>query len=341
MKTKFIVVLTVILAITLLLPMGSVSAQQDKGAVTVPTLQAPRLSISLTSPTYKWTKVNGASQYEIQVNRGSTKVIDKIFASSNCSASMCKVTPAVSLDYTAYKWRVRAQISGTWKDWSPYTYFQVSSAFNAQFNGNSNGWTAKSGAWTTGSEYIYATGMGNGYWANFYRNVTTYDNFDFSARVKRSSVSPYESGLAFRMGEAVAANGLWYQGYAFTYKNNQTFSIWSRGPDGSSLGLMFDVPSLAIIPNDWNVLRVIAVGNTFHMYINGTLVANVSDSTSTFGRVGFMMQSSEFSDEFDVDWARLTPLDAAHKFTDTLSPDQYETIDTGTNNSSANPENGE
>ena len=49
MKTKFIVLLTVILAITLLLPMSSVSAQPDKGVVTVPTLQAPRLTIPLTS----------------------------------------------------------------------------------------------------------------------------------------------------------------------------------------------------------------------------------------------------------------------------------------------------
>ena len=339
MKQKFTLFVTIVLLAAFFIPMGSASAQEDKGAVTVPTLQAPRLVISLTTPTYKWSKISAASLYQLQVYQGSTKVIDSNIATSYCTTS-CKVTPSTTLTYTTYKWRVRAKIGSAWQAWTAYTYFQVSMAFNAQFNGNANGWYAKGGTWYIGSEYLYTAGSNDGAGANAYRPITTYTNFDFSARMRRTA-NARSTGLGVRMGSSLGASNYWYPGYAFYYDNTGEYSIFRRYSDGGGVALQGWTATSAVDTYDWNVLRVIAVGPTFHFFINGTYLVSVVDATYNEGYVGFIMYSGYSTEEFQVDWARLTPLDASFQLTDVISPEQQALNDAANLAGSTRQENGE
>lgn len=339
MKQKFALFVTIVLLAAFLIPMGSASAQEEKGAVTVPTLQAPRLVISLTTPTYKWSKISAASLYQLQVYQGSTVKIDMNITTASCS-TICKYTPSSTLSYSTYKWRVRTKVGGVWKDWTAFTYFIVSPAFNAQFNGNANGWASLGGTWYIGTEYIYTSGVSSGYSSNVYRTVTTYSNFDFSARV-RHPTGALAAGMAVRMGTNLGSNNYWYPGYMFYYTNDGKFAIYRRYGDGASVALVNYTTTSAIDPYDWNVLRVIAVGPTFHYYINGNLVASVPDVNYASGYVGFTMYSSGTDESFQVDWARLNPLDLSFKVTDTISPAQQALNSAAVRSGSTISENGE
>jgi hypothetical protein len=339
MKLKFTLFVTLILLAAFFIPMGSASAQEDKGVITVPTLLAPRLTISLTTPTYKWSKISAATQYQLQVYQGSTKKVDTNVSSSYCTTS-CKVTPSTVLSYSTFKWRIRAYLSGSWQAWTAYTYFIVSPAFNAQFNGNANGWASNGGSWYIGTEYIYTSGVSSGYSSNVYRYVTTYSNFDFSARV-RHPTGTLAAGLAVRMGTNLGTNSYWYPGYMFYYTNDGRFAIYRRYGDGASTALVSYTSTSVIVPYDWNILRVIAVGPTFHFYINGNLVASVTDVNYASGYVGFTMYSEQTTDSFQVDWARLNPLDASFRVTDTISPEQQALNTAAAHTGSKISENGE
>jgi hypothetical protein len=336
---KFICLISFLMLAAFLIPLGGVSAQEDKGAVTVPTLQAPRLTISLTNPTYKWSKITGATVYQLQVYQGSTIKIDSIVNSSHC-ASVCTITPSTTLSFSTFKWRVRAKVSGVWKAWTAYTYFTVSTAFNSQFNGNASGWVSRGGTWSIGSEYIYSTAVPKDAWSNYYRKLTTYANFDYSARVKQTA-NEYAGGLAVRMGLDLGLNNYLYPGYVFYYKNDGNYAIYRRDGDNIISVIVPYTPTTAIIPFEWNVLRVIAVGPTFHYYINGNLVASVTDASYASGYVGFVMLSDGPTDTFQVDWAKLTPLDASFLMTDTISPEQQALNDDAARSGIAFSESGE
>jgi len=92
--------------------------EDDVRAGSVPTPFAPAGTIYTCKPTYKWSAVSGASKYQFQVYKGTTKVIDKVVTGTSSK-------PAVTLAYAAHKWRVRAYVSGAWKAWSAYKNFTV------------------------------------------------------------------------------------------------------------------------------------------------------------------------------------------------------------------------
>jgi subtilisin family serine protease len=91
----------------------------------IPTPKSPAGAISDRTPTYKWTKINGATQYQIEVYQGTTKVVNAVVGSAACNATTCSSTPAQTLAYAAHKWRVRAFKGGVWKAWSAYKSFTV------------------------------------------------------------------------------------------------------------------------------------------------------------------------------------------------------------------------
>jgi len=96
--------------------------------VPVPTPQSPSGTITDKTPTYRWTKVTGATQYRFQLIKGTTTVYTKTVSSSACGTTTCTNTPANVLGYFAYKWKVQAQVAGVWSAYSPFKTFTVASA---------------------------------------------------------------------------------------------------------------------------------------------------------------------------------------------------------------------
>jgi hypothetical protein len=96
--------------------------------VPVPTPQTPTGTITDTTPTYKWTKVTGATQYHIKLVKGTTTVYIKSVASSACGTTTCTSTPSTALGLFSYKWKVQAQVDGVWSAYSAFKTFTVASA---------------------------------------------------------------------------------------------------------------------------------------------------------------------------------------------------------------------
>jgi hypothetical protein len=93
----------------------------------VPTLKAPLGIITDTTPTYKWSKVFGATQYRYQLVKGTTTLYTQTVPSSICGVSVCASTPATILSYAIYKWRAQALVGGVWKTYSAYKTFTIES----------------------------------------------------------------------------------------------------------------------------------------------------------------------------------------------------------------------
>jgi len=90
----------------------------NPSAITVPTPLQPSGTIYVQKPTYQWSAVSGATKYQYQVYKGTTKLIDKTVTTTSH-------TPNVTLVYAAHQWRVRAYKSGAWRAWSAYRTFTV------------------------------------------------------------------------------------------------------------------------------------------------------------------------------------------------------------------------
>jgi hypothetical protein len=87
---------------------------------------APAGTVTVMKPTYKWTKIAGATQYQYQVMLGTKIVYSKPVASSVCGVITCSNTPTTALPSVGtYKWKVRAMVNGAWKAYSPVTTFVI------------------------------------------------------------------------------------------------------------------------------------------------------------------------------------------------------------------------
>jgi hypothetical protein len=230
-----------------------------------------------------------------------------------------------SLSNGSYKWRVKAYVGDSWRDYSPWKSFAI--GFSSQFNRSMSGWARKAGAtWYVGSSYMYTGGV-NEKFSSVYRNDGQFSNFDYSARVRRVDGSDGWSYpaqyLTVRMGTQVESDeNQWYPGYIFGYTDLGSYSIWEMHSDGSYSAIQSWTYTSALKPYDWNVLRVVASGSYFYFYINGTLVCAFYDSTRTTGYVGMQMfKEYGITTQFQVDWATLGAVNAA-MLVDTISPEQ-------------------
>ncbi len=316
MRTKFSRVLILLVLVTFLtaafLPQSLVQAQGVPLGGIVPVLLSPHDTILAKNPTYKWTPVFGAEVYQYQVWKGSTKVLDKSPDADICSDSLCERTPAFTLGYYAYKWRVRARIDGSWKAWSAYMNFTVSPpSFSSTFNNEMNGWAKMSGKdYYKSSTYIYTLGMAN-WWSTLRRTSGQYTDFKYSANMKRpSGYSP--NYLVIRMGSnTLPTNGRWYPGYYFGYDNWGNCFIFEMSTTGSSTTLFYK-PACPVNKMGWNVITVEAIGYKFWFYVNGSLMKFFTDLTFPRGYVGIASyRNSTASQTFYVDWAKLVVKETA------------------------------
>ena len=286
----------------------------------------PNTVIRDPTPTFKWSPVSGAGRYQFQVYTGSTLVYSRWPGTAACSESLCTRTPAFKLANDAYQWRVRARVDGAWKAWSAWKSFSVVPIlFSSNFNGSSAGWARKAGGSWAVTDSVYYTEGKPSTWTSAQRKDAVYTNFDYSARLKRSGAENASNYLAVRMGSAVDwTNGkLWYPGYILGYANVGMYAIYRINSDGTRSTVQPWTETAAILPGDWNTLRVVANEGQFKFYINGTFLRTFTDSTFSNGAVGFLMyKDAPDSGKLEVNWARLYGLEAASGSAELVSPQQ-------------------
>jgi hypothetical protein len=274
----------------------------------VPATIAPTGSIVDKTPTYKWTKVSGATKYQYRVFAGTatlplwTKTTD----SSACGAVNCTRTPTEALVNGKYGWQVRAYVSGAWKAWSLKESFSVMDGFYSQFNGSMNGWSTQAGQpWQVNSTMMYNTGLTQK-WSSAIRDTQQYTDFFMTARVRQTGGSYEKNEICVRMGTQVNATVYnWYPGYCFGYQNNGYYIIHRFNANGT-VNTIQDLTSNAAITDGWNILKVSANGSEFKYSINGVLLKTFTDTTFAQGYVGFQWaRMGSYDVQYQVDWAKL------------------------------------
>jgi len=291
-----------------------------------PSLVAPAGTISDSTPTFKWNKVPGASQYRFEVYRGNTLVYTKTAFASSCAGEICTSTPTNRLQNAAHKWRAQAYIGSSWKTFSAYKDFTVSDpalGFDSSFNGSAVGWSNVKGFWNIdGGMYYRSTGLANK-WAST-KHTTTYGNFTYEARLKRDgSCSGCANTLVIRGNPNNFTTWYdWKPSYEFSYNNIGYFAVWEITNTGAEIPLKNWTSSAAIIKYGWNTLKVIADGTSLKFLINGKLVWYGSDPTLKSGTAGLMFyRYSTYPGTLLVDWAKLTAI-----FPDQLSTALHEEV---------------
>jgi len=286
----------------------------------------PRGTIQDHTPTYTWTKISGATKYQFQViKRGGTVLIDKVDKSPTCGTTSCTNTPRYYLKDSPYKWRVRSYKDGVWSPYSAQKRFYISNPFSYSFNGSKADWVTKAGTWGTTNTALYTNGT-PGQYSTIYHKGSIYDDFTFTAKVKRENDTGYSNVLAVRTGVKVdpSESGL-YWSYYFSYVNAGHYAVYARDKAGVLYQIQPWTPTSAIVNGGWNTLKVTASDTTFKFYINGTKVITVNNPTPKLnkGYVAFLSYKGAVDGRFLVDYATLTmPLASAAADTSAVSAEQ-------------------
>jgi hypothetical protein len=95
------------------------SIQSDNVVTNVPRPIAPAGTIADTTPTYKWSKVAGATHYQYQLLKGTTSIYIKTISAAACgTTAYCLHTPTTVLSNSTYTWKVRTKVAGVWQAFS-------------------------------------------------------------------------------------------------------------------------------------------------------------------------------------------------------------------------------
>lgn len=188
----------------------------------------------------------------------------------------------------------------------------VGADFSWKFNNTNEGWkpvTTRGAAWKTSGGI--ASTKGKDYEVSSVRSVGRYGDVTFSARMRQTGGDFYGNFLFLRGNSSVTdGQGFWEPSYMFTYSDDGYFAVFKQSIDKAgqpSLEILANwQKSAAIRGNDWNTLKVVAVGNTFRFFINGVQVWEGMDPNPLppVGEVGIGMFGT--ADLFEVDEATLT-----------------------------------
>ncbi len=91
----------------------------------IPTPLSPKSTITDSTPTYTWSKLNGATKYQYQLYQENTLIYAKSVPASVCGSSTCSHTPSEKLSAGNYRWRVCAYINGVWYSCSAFLNFTL------------------------------------------------------------------------------------------------------------------------------------------------------------------------------------------------------------------------
>lgn len=249
-------------------------------------------------PVYQWDADPNAEWYQILVQQGASTVVSNWYSRSQAGcgsgAGTCSVHPTSPylVPGVSYKWYVHSYNS-TGSAWTAPQNFNLTNAagFIDLFNSASGNWTTTAGTWFTGSGNYYTNPSAPDSWSTAYYSPQTYDNFDLTARIYRNGCSWCDSGIIVRgTPTPLYSENRWNIGYGFYFDQEGFYRI-----------VRYDGAADPVILQDWtqtaalnygatyNIIRVIAIADTFNLYINGVFITTLVDSTHTTGNVALAM----------------------------------------------------
>lgn len=185
-------------------------------------------------------------------------------------------------------------------------YEAAGSSFSSSFNGTRAGWKVVAGTWKLKASGKYEVQSASGNLGSI-AHKDTYSNLVFSARMRRPSGSSGSfQGLVVRGVPApLTGFGDWDSGYGFFYNDSGNVTV-GRSQGGSFTLLLPATFSAAVVPNGWNILKVVVYGPALLFYVNGTLVYSAMDATPLpAGQVGIGAYGWP-AEKAQVDWAKLS-----------------------------------
>jgi hypothetical protein len=152
--------------------------------------------------------------------------------------------------------------------------------------------------------YFQSDGVANQYSSASHSGL--YGDLTYQVRMKRDGGASLPNYIVIRgAASPLGADGQWNKEYRFAYNNGGKYSIWEVTGNVPTARKNW-TSSAAIVPNNWNSLKLIAVGSTMKFYINGTLVYTFTDTSYTTGAVGFGFSRDASVGTMYVDWATLS-----------------------------------
>ncbi len=259
---------------------------------------------------YIWTAVPGATQYQLQVYRGATRILNKSLNSTVCVSGTCSFRHERDLENANYKWRVRATVGGVAQAYSPWQSFTVSvpvppSGFYSPFTTDALGWVIHKGLWYLENSNYFTTVGVNGKVSSI-SYADDYSTLTYEARVRREGCAGNANVIAIRGNPTLDSTGWWNTEYTFDYTNSGYFSVW-KDYYGTYTALRDWTYTGAINQGGWNTLKVKASGGNLYFYINDYLIWSGYDGAYASGRVGIGMYrgSACTGDKLWVDYAKL------------------------------------
>lgn len=305
MKAKYFLIQLSIVLVLVVIISSTISVQAETGIIQVPTPISPSGITTKITPTYKWSKVDEASEYKYQLYKGTTLVYEKPLSSSACSESECQVTPTTKLSSDNYKWRVSAFCENVWQPFSAYKTFSILATvgFRSEFETSAESWSSVKGTWKINPVGYYQTsGIVGTTASSMQKNL--YKNLTFEVNMKRIG-NDVNSIIIRGTPFPVYGQNQWKSGYYFQYSNNQRFRV-EKHVNGVTKVLKGNTFYTGIKPNDYNKFKVSASDSTLKFYINDVKVWEGMDSSLTFGKVGIAMyKDTAGTTPLSVDWAKL------------------------------------
>jgi hypothetical protein len=185
---------------------------------TYPILASPIGFITDTTPTFTWSKVDHATQYQLRVYKGSTLVLNKYLTTTSCSTYTCSYTQPTAMSKSTYTWKVRAYIPSSWQIFSPTRTFSIDTVgtnFVSYFTSDYAGWSIVKGSWGVSNGALKTPG-----YLRYVVSVVhsgTYTSTDFVARLMRLS-DPSAANRMYIRGDPSSLSSVdrgWTNGYMF------------------------------------------------------------------------------------------------------------------------------
>ncbi len=170
-------------------------------------------------------------------------------------------------------------------------------------------WTVTGGTWAVSSEKLTQSDASSGGWKKLTAGSSGWTDYVFSAKVKPTSIThAYPNvGLILRAQDVNT-----YYGF-FHHQDDNTWRVY----DYQDAGYIFTSSATSLTMNEWHELKAKVVGSSLKFYVDGVLIADLTDSTMSTGYIGLLTlyTAAEFDD------IKVTPLIADDEYGDSEASD--------------------